>query len=137
MKTDEWKKITSVQKLFTISRKLSQDFFFYANICQKKPDVPTEHLGWKVYFRKMRNGALNTLVHQSIDNHLIKKENGMTLTFLGILLSVKMLLGMNWDLLIVMVKNTSTMHKFDWSKQLLHIQTYLYDSMNEQLHSSK
>ena len=51
----------------------------------------------------------------------------MALTFLGILLSVKFLLGMNLKLLMVTVKKTSTMHKFDWRIQVLHIQTYLYD----------
>ena len=61
----------------------------------EKTDNPTELWVWKFYLHEMGNVALNTLVNQSIDNHLITEENGMTLTFLGVILLVKMLLEMN------------------------------------------
>ena len=66
--------------------------------CKHKPEIKTddmtEILGWKVFLCEMGNEALNTLVHHSIDKHLIKEEKGMILNFLWILLSVKILLGM-------------------------------------------
>ena len=70
-------------------------YFCFANIYQEKPDDPTKLLGWKVSICEILNGALDTLFHHSTDNHLITEEKGMTLTFLGILFSVKMLLEMN------------------------------------------
>ena len=48
-------------------------------ICQERYGNPTESLVWKFSLREMVNGALNNLVHQSIDNHVIIEEKGMTL----------------------------------------------------------
>ena len=62
---------------------------------EKKPNDLTEIFGWKVSLCEMGNEALNTLVNQIINKNLIKEETGMTLIFLGILLSVKILLGTN------------------------------------------
>ena len=45
----------------------------------KKLNDPTELLGWKVSIREMGNEEFNTLVHQSIDKHLINEEKGITL----------------------------------------------------------
>ena len=97
---------------------------FCEHIPEKNPDDPTKILVQKVSLLEMRNEVLNTVVHQSIDKHLIKEEKGMKLNFKGILLSVKIILGMNWNCLMVTVKKTSTMHKLDWRKPSLHIQTY-------------
>ena len=62
---------------------------------EKKPNDLNEIFGWKVSLCEMGNEALNTLVNQIINKKLIKEETGMTLIFLGILLSVKILLGTN------------------------------------------
>ena len=55
--------------------------FFIQTYSRKNPDDKTELFEWKVSPCEMGNGALNTLVHQLIDNHLINEEKGMTLTF--------------------------------------------------------
>ena len=41
----------------------------------------------------MVNDAINILVQKLIEKNLIKKEKGKTLNLLGIILSVKILLG--------------------------------------------
>ena len=60
---------------------MSKAYFVSANIFHKKTDDPTELLGWKVSLCKMGNDALNSLVSQSIDKHLINKGKVMMLTF--------------------------------------------------------
>ena len=78
------KKTTSARKtIHNVEKIVKGVLYFCEHMTERKPDNPTESLGQKFSLREMVNGALNNLVRQSIDNHLITEEKGMTLTFLG------------------------------------------------------
>ena len=66
-KTDECKNIFQIEKLFTISKRLSKAYFFSENIYKKKPDHPTQVLGWKKYPHQTENDAITILVQKSIE----------------------------------------------------------------------
>ena len=74
-------KTTSLKKNHNFKKMVKGVLWFCKNMPEKNPENPTELLGWKVSLIEMGNGALNTLFHKSIDNHLTTKENGMTLNF--------------------------------------------------------
>ena len=74
-------KTTSVQKSIHNFKEIVKGILWFCKHMQEKPEYPTEIQEWKVSLREMGNGELNTLVHQSIDNHPITEEKGVILTF--------------------------------------------------------
>ena len=55
---------------------------FYDKIPNKKPEVPTDILSWKVSLQLMAKKAINKLLTTSIEKGLIKTEKELTMNFL-------------------------------------------------------
>ena len=134
----------NVNKFVISSKKYSQ----FQEGCQRHTlflqNIPGNifFVKWQMTLRQMANDTITTLVQNSFEKSMIKEEKGLITNFLGIIFSVKMLLGMHWNCLVVTVRKISIMPISDWLNQGLYIQTYLYDYIiysitNELLYLSK